>query len=193
MSEKDGSQSKTNILNYVFAILFGIGVAGIILLLNKKPKPEMIAILPTFTDTPMVVYIVGQVKQPGLYELDQGSRISDLVDTAGGFTDKADTTAVNLASFLMDGQQIIIPNIEDAHLDSQLASSSDHDPGFPININSCQKEDLMTLPGIGEIKAEAILAYREENGAFEVIEDIMKVSGIGETIFESIKDKITVK
>ena len=197
MSENTGSQQKLNLLSYLLAVLLGIGIGGIILLLNKQPKPEMIKILPTETKTPLVAHIVGEVRDPGIYELPAGARISDLVTAAGGFSDTADTTAVNLAGILWDGQQIFIPSIPS----SDTTSTNDNSPGNGtdiqstnlININYGSKEELMTLPGIGETKAEAIISYREQYGGFEVIEDIMKVSGIGEGIFESIKDKITVK
>lgn len=197
MSEKAGSQPKYNFLLYILAVLVGLGIGGVILLLNKQPAPKMIEILPTRTETPLIAHIVGEVNYPGIYELSQGARISDLVSAAGGFNAYADTSAVNLASRVWDGQQIIIPPIQSLVAPTEYGNSPQDDSSTIssslININYGTKEELMSLPGIGETKAEAIITYREHNGGFEVIEDIMNVSGIGEATFESIKHMITVK
>ena len=198
-SENQPENNKGNWWQFAIAVLFGIGIGGAILLLNKNPKPEAIMILPTKTETPILVHITGEVYTPGVYELQANGRVSDLIELAGGFTEKADSSKVNLASQVYDGQQIIIPAEEQSKnsLETNSASTSSATDGedvtFPININYCTLEELMALPGIGQSKAEAIIEYRKENGDFQVIEDILKVSGIGEAIFEQIKDKITVQ
>lgn len=133
----------------------------------------------------LVCYITGAVVAPGVYSLEKNARICDLLESAGGFTEDADVISVNLAEILYDGAHIHVYAIGE----SQSAVNSDG----RVNINSCSKEELLTLPGIGEKKAEAILAYRVQNGSFSSVEDIMNVSGIGQAMFEEIKDYIKVQ
>ena len=158
----------------------------------------------------MVVYVCGAVNAPGVYELNAGSRINDAVKAAGGFSPNADTVYVNLAADLKDGMKLYIPTLEEtsalADKDRQRTSeapmtydieeSESQDqadsPGGLININTASKEQLMTLPGIGEKVAGRIIEYREKNGSFSKTEDIMKISGIKEKLFSKIRDKITV-
>lgn len=141
------------------------------------------------------VYICGEVKNPGVYELPLGSRIYQLVEKAGGMKKKADTGAVNLAETLMDGQMIRIPE-QSEHGQQTVSAASDstgNGTDGKININTASREQLMTLAGIGEAKADQIIAYRTDNGAFQKIEDIMQVAGIKEGLFEKIKECITVQ
>lgn len=150
-------------------------------------------------DEMIYVHVCGCVKSPGVYALPAGSRAQDAVDAAGGFTKKADSTAWNLASLLEDGMQVNIPakNKEEAGKTGEEASSSGDGAetavgGRLLNINTASAQDFMTLPGIGESRAQDIVDYREENGLFGAIEDIKNVSGIGEGIYNKIKDLITV-
>ncbi len=145
------------------------------------------------------VYICGEVANPGVYELSEDSRIYEAVDAAGGFTENAARESVNLASKVSDGMQITIYNKEEAA--SLLAVSGavggNNGQGGTsgsgiVNLNTATKEELMTLKGIGEAKAEEIIRYREKSGGFKKIEDIMKISGIKEAGFQKIKDDITV-
>lgn len=141
------------------------------------------------------VYICGEVKNPGVYELPLGSRIYQLVEKAGGMKKKADVGAVNLAETLMDGQMIRIPE-QSEHGQQTVSAASDstgNGTDGKININTASREQLMTLAGIGEAKADQIIAYRTDNGAFQKIEDIMQVAGIKEGLFEKIKECITVQ
>lgn len=145
------------------------------------------------------VYICGEVAAPGVYELSEGSRIYEAVDAAGGFTENAARESVNLASKVSDGMQITIYNKEEA---ASLPAGSGSAVGNTgqggtsgsglVNLNTATKEELMTLKGIGEAKAEDIIRYREKSGGFKKIEDIMKISGIKEAGFQKIKDNITV-
>lgn len=145
------------------------------------------------------VYICGEVTNPGVYELAEDSRIYEAVDAAGGFTENAARECVNLASKVSDGMQITIYNKEEA---ASLPSNSGAAGGNAgqegtsgsglVNLNTATKEELMTLKGIGEAKAEDIIRYREKSGGFKKIEDIMKISGIKEAGFQKIKDSITV-
>ena len=138
----------------------------------------------------LVVHVCGAVVKPGVYELKPGSRIADAVEMAGGFTGNADDSYVNLADIPEDGMQIYIPTKEEAvalRQEPQESASSGK-----VNINTADKVLLCTLPGIGEARAADIIAYRQENGGFSSIEDIMKVSGIKEGSFQKIKELIAV-
>ncbi len=153
------------------------------------------------------VHVCGEVKEAGLYRLPSGSRAADAIEAAGGFSKKADRNIWNLALILEDGMQIYVPRKGEAVDPSSLSDSgssglrgSDYasnsgsgkdDPG-KVNINTASQEELMTLNGIGKSRAADIIAYRSTNGAFTKIEDIRNVSGIGDSIFDKIKDKITV-
>ena len=152
------------------------------------------------SETGVFVYICGEVMSPGVYELSENSRIYEAVDAAGGFTEDAAREAINLASKVSDGMQIIIYSKKEAEtLSAQPAQmagtggsmTSGKSSGL-VNLNTATKEELMILKGIGEAKAEDIIRYREKNGGFQKIEDIMKISGIKEAGFQKIKDSITV-
>ncbi len=145
----------------------------------------------------LFVHIAGSVKNPGLYELPQGSRVSDAVSAAGGMSEDANTSSVNLARQLTDGEQIIVASNEDilAATETETSNGSPSGEVFSqgkVNINTASAEELMTLDGVGEATADKIIAYRQENGPFARIEEIKEVSGIGEKKFEAMKDAITV-
>lgn len=133
------------------------------------------------------VYICGAVRRPGVYRFDSGARVCDAVEAAGGFTKKAVWDAVNQARLLTDGEQITIPVKSKAKKASSSGKRSEL-----VNINQADLSELMTLSGIGEAKAQLIVEYRDENGSFSATEDIMKISGIKEGIYNRIKDRITV-
>lgn len=134
------------------------------------------------------VYIVGEICNPGVYYVDIDSRVTDVVNAAGGFTNEAATDYINLASKVSDGEKIIIYSL------SQIENSEkfNENQSTLININTADVDKLMTLPGIGESKAKDIIRFREKNGRFETKEDIMQVSGIKEAAFEKIEEYITV-
>lgn len=141
----------------------------------------------------IVIYICGQVKHPGVYEFSAGDRIAAAVKAAGGFTSKASWESVNQAEKMKDGQQIYVPSEEEAkEPSSQNAAEDAGTSAGKVNINTAGREELMTLSGIGESKAEDIIAYREEHGPFSKTEDIMKIQGIKEGIYNKIKDSITI-
>ena len=139
------------------------------------------------------MYVCGQVKHPGVYALEADARVCDAVDAAGGLTKKADAEAMNQARPLKDGEQITIPS-RGRGRKQQASEQAPDEAGADgrININQASKEELMTLAGIGEAKAQMILQYRTENGSFQKTEDIMNISGIKEGVYRQIKDKITV-
>lgn len=141
------------------------------------------------------VYVCGAVHAPGVYELAEGARIYEAIICAGGLQEDADKNHVNQAQILSDGEQIYIPTEEEVaqeHLISEVEKISGISADGRIDINTATKEELMTLSGIGESRAESILTYRQVHGAFQNIEELMNVDGIKEGIFQKIKDSITV-
>ena len=141
----------------------------------------------------LYVYICGHVQNPGVYTLPEGSRICDVFSLAGGFIETAATDYWNQARLLKDGEMIYVPSKEEAQgrpVD-EAESGKTHESG-KVNINTASKEELMTLPGIGEVKALAILAYRQENGSFSTIEELKKVEGIKDAVFTKIKAYIEI-
>ncbi len=143
------------------------------------------------------VYITGEVLNEGVIELDEGSRIADAIDKAGGKTENANIKNVNLAYELEDGQKIYIPNINEQEAaiidDSSEGIVEEERKTIIININKADSLELQKLNGIGESLATSIVKYREENGYFKDIEDLKNVPGIGESKYESIKEYIKVK
>lgn len=144
-------------------------------------------------ETTFIVDIKGEINRPGVYEVDQSARVNDVIHLAGGFTDEADENYINLAQKVQDEMVIIVPKVgetEDLPMISQTGSTSDEPK---VNINQATKEELETLPGIGPAKAQAIIDYREENGMFEVVDDLLQVNGIGEKTLENLRDHIDVR
>ena len=137
------------------------------------------------------IHICGEVKKPGVYTFSVPPRLVEVIEHAGGFTKKADRSAVNLAESVPDGSRITILSRkkEKTKEKSHGATSEGEDR---ININTASREELMTLNGIGESKASQIISYRETNGLFKKIDDIMNISGIKEGVFSKIKDHIIV-
>ncbi|MHA6485861.1 helix-hairpin-helix domain-containing protein [Bacillus cabrialesii] len=144
----------------------------------------------------IVIDIKGAVQHPGVYEMRTGDRVSQAIEKAGGTGEQADEMQVNLAELLQDGTVVYIPKKGEETTMQQGsggAVKSDGGKEAPVNINTATLEELQGISGVGPSKAEAIIAYREENGRFQTIEEITKVSGIGEKSLEKIKSSITVK
>ena len=135
------------------------------------------------------VYVCGAVNTPGVYELAAGSRVNDALEAAGGFAEEADRDYVNLAAGVEDGQKLVFPTVSETEL---METEQARDALGLVNINTADQAALMSLTGIGETKALDIIAYRESNGGFKAKEDITKVSGIGQSTYNKIADKITV-
>ena len=184
-------EPRSSFYQLTLALLFGLGVGGLILILNKRPKLEPIQILPTTTPVLLAVHISGEVLNPGVIYVARDTRIGQAIDEVGGFTADADQDSINLAAYVYDGQRIHVSS--QAEMLLQPMQSLSESTSYPININHCSLDDLISLPGIGETKAAAIIKYREANGGFDTIEDILNVSGIGDAIFSDIKELITVK
>ncbi|MGL5615344.1 MAG: helix-hairpin-helix domain-containing protein [Sarcina sp.] len=148
----------------------------------------------------IIVEIKGEVQKPDVYKLKEGSRINDLINMAGGLTENANLMSINRATLLSDGSCIIVGNLNDKEGANSIivegnegsGNSSKESDSKKININKASKEELMTLTGIGEVKAESILSYRESKGAFKSIEELAKVDGIGIKTVEKLKEKITL-
>lgn len=146
-------------------------------------------------DKKLVVYICGAVAVPGVYELPADARVIQAIEAAGGLLEDADTVTVNQAKRLEDGEQICILTKEEAEAiqSSTIVDGIDASgETVKVNINLADEATLMTLPGIGQAKAAAIIEYRETNGKFTSITELMNISGIKESVFSKIEDKITV-
>lgn len=151
----------------------------------------------------ITVHICGAVNSPGVYKLKSTDRVIDAVVKAGGFSEEASEDALNLASKLSDGCKIYFPtkeemllgegpNLDEGFITASNEVTNENASDTTVNINTASKEKLMTLKGVGESRAQAIIDYREQNGAFNSIEEIMNISGIKAGSFEKIKDNITV-
>lgn len=138
----------------------------------------------------LAVYVCGAVVHPGVYELAEGSRIYEAVAMAGGMTEDASPTAVNQARVLTDGEMIEILTADEEQ-EQRILQEADSDG--KVNLNTADAEELKTLPGIGDAKANSILAYREQHGAFAAIEDIKNIEGIKDGIFARLEDYIKVE
>ena len=147
------------------------------------------------------VDIKGEVLRPGVYEFSCESRIQEVIKKAGGFTEEADETKINLAQKISDQMQIIVPNLHSKQEggvtegNSEKGNSSNSTPSNSkqgtVNINTATLEELQTIKGIGKKKAEAILQYRKEHGAFRTKEDLLQVKGIGKKALEAIESQVT--
>ena len=138
---------------------------------------------------PITVSVTGEVNQPGEYQIPAGGRYSDAIYAAGGATKRAYIDPTLLDQALSNGDQVVLPSAENA---GEPSSSQDGNDGRRININTADQPELMRLPGIGEAMAGRIIAYREEYGGFQRVEELMNISGIGEKKFADIKPYVTV-
>jgi competence protein ComEA len=204
------NQEKITIILLLILIIIGVGIV-----LSKNINNEDNFTINRASDIsesnpviekeapPLIIHITGAVKNPGVYQLESTDRIVDAVKIAGGETEEANLDLINLAALLKDGQKIIVPyktynetgeeintntynNVESVYSSSVSTSAK-------ININTANANMLQALTGIGPVLSERIIEYRNQNGFFEIIDDIKDVSGIGEKKFEGIKDLICVQ
>lgn len=140
------------------------------------------------------VHVTGCVANPGVYDVEEGSRVGDAVEQAGGFADDANSEVVNLARVVNDGEQIVIPSAEDESAQGEGAGFTGSSSGqiARVNINTADIATLMTLDGVGEATAKKIVAEREGNGPFATVDDLTRVPGIGEKKLEALRDRVTV-
>ncbi len=212
--------NKDNLLSYLLVLFIGIslGVAGLTLTRRIQPAPIIIQPPvpaappePTATPGPLRVFVNGAVAEPAVYELAPGDIVQEAIALAGGFTVEANTAVVNLALPLQNGMQIYVPTVAETAEQAQgvisspvvrtggielevlgeTAVSADA-AGEIVNINTANVAELDTLPGIGPSTAEKIVEYRDTNGPFATIDEILSVSGIGPAKFEQIQAFITV-
>lgn len=176
----------------VVLVLVGLGSAVLVSVWGTQgTSSEVVPQTPDSTIAPSVsatilVHVLGAVERPGLYELADGDRAMDAIAAAGGFTDSADRDQLNLAQAVVDGEQIRVPAV--GEVTSEPVEASD---GL-INLNSADAAALDTLPRVGPAMAARIIQWREDNGAFTAVEDLLSVSGIGQKTFDSLKDLVRV-
>ncbi len=209
------------VLGVIIFILTGLNLYMLYLLNEKEETPEIVTqVEPKKTIKLLKVDIKGEIKNPGLYEVESGSRVMDVINKAGGLNNTADTTVINLSKKVKDemviliyskeevlkmkekseASEIVCPEVNDACAKDEVLEplietnekAPAEIPAGKININTATLEELQTLTGIGEAKAQAIIEYRSQNGKFSSTEDIKNVNGIGEALFEKIKNNITV-
>lgn len=173
----------------VVLVLVGLGIAVFVTAVTPRGASTTITPteLPVDAPAPVIyVHILGHVERPGLYALPEGARAVDAVAAAGGFTADAEAGGLNLARFVSDGEQIVVPAVGEAPVAAAGTS------GGLVNLNTADAATLDTLPGVGPATAAKIIAWREQNGRFASIEDLLDVGGIGPSKFDALKDLVTV-
>jgi competence protein ComEA len=196
--------SKQRIAQVAFLSVVGVVVFFVIYTILKKPEPTSpplvitlqprpTVIPPTPTPAAINVYVSGAVNRPDVYALPLNSIVKDAIEAAGGATDDADLDRINLATKLADQMQVYVPRQGEAEPPAPPNGSAPDATATKININIASVEELDKLPGIGPSIAGAIIDYRAKNGPFKQVEDINDVKGIGDALFEKIKDQITVE
>lgn len=141
----------------------------------------------------ITVEIKGEVKNPDVYEIEDGSIIRDLINLAGGLTGEANTDGINRAEKLRGNQLIVIPNKSDiasGNIINQNSSTTNN--SSVININTAPLEELKKITGVGDVKAQSIIDYRDKNGGFKSVEELKNIDGIGSKVFEKIKDQVGI-
>ena len=193
--------AKAAVIGGVLLLLVGVGG----LFSKKEEGVEEMAVVETTvltektevtTSLEAVIFvdIKGAVKNPGVYQMKSGDRVKDALDAAGGLTGEADSQKVNLAQRVEDQMVIVVPKVgEEATEIPAGAMSKEASKEGKVNINTATVEELKTLKGVGEKKAEAIIEYRKKNGSFKTKEDLMKVRGIGKKLFESFQERIVTQ
>ena len=195
----------------IFGILVGLLASGLILLIAQPDRGEPISLSPpptptrtlppkpTSTPAPITVQISGEIQNPGVYTLDGTNRLGDLIDLSGGLTEDADLTRVNFAAIINDGDFIYITAYEeDLPTNSRdttinLPTEETDAIVYPLDLNKATQEALESLPGIGEVKASAIIAYRELIGGFTTVDELIYVNGIGPATLEAIRDLVAIE
>jgi competence protein ComEA len=191
--------SRGEIAGLIVVLVAVLGGAGL-WYARSLPKPVTIAAAgpgavahasPTPSVASIIVDVAGAVRSPGVYEFAEGDRVIDAIERAGGPLPKADLSLLNLAAALTDGVQILVPKAGPPPAPGTAGGSSGA-PGGLLSINTATAVELETLSGIGEVLAATIVEYRDENGPFASVDDLLDVSGIGPATLEEIRDQITV-
>ncbi|WP_051195216.1 ComEA family DNA-binding protein [Pseudobutyrivibrio ruminis] len=161
-------------------------------LVEAKEEADENKVVEDLVPSTIYVQVAGAVVKPDVYELPEGSRVYAAIEAAGGLRDEADDSDINQAALLEDGQKLYIYTEEEVvKIKQQEEQSNETDDGL-VNINTATATELMALPGIGQSKANQIIAYRDANGSFSSIEDIKNVTGIGDGIFNQINSFIKI-
>lgn len=180
----------------VLVILAVAATVAIGIIRGASAPVEEVQIDAAVTDaaTPAVVqvHVSGAVAAPGLYLLSSGARVVDAVASAGGFGESADRNAVNLARPVTDGEQLHVPEVGEVQTDPAPGGTTDGGDGGVIDLNTADEAQLDTLPRIGPALAQRIIDWREENGRFTSVEDLLAVPGIGDKMLESLRDLVRV-
>ncbi len=180
--------------------LLGLVVVGAIILIASPQRGQsltLVTVTPNLTPNPtstlslIRVHVTGSVNFPGVYSLPESARMDDAIQAAGGLKEGVDPEWFNLAAVLTDGQRLFIPASQEAFQSTENKSLSVSNTAL-ININTASIAELDSLPGIGEVKAQAIFNYRQQNGLFTTLEDLLKVQGINSSLFEEIKSLVTL-
>jgi competence protein ComEA len=175
----------------------------------SPPAPFVAAPVPAATVSPVPpsaasgapgarVYVVGQVREPGVVTLPAGARVEDAVEAAGGATGRADLTVINLARPVQDGEQILVPKPGESPAPAPIATAAPSGsgpagaPAGPINLNTATAADLDSLPGVGPVIAQRIVDWRQQNGGFTSVDDLGEVSGIGDATLGRLRPLVTV-
>lgn len=184
--------SRRRALAYVLALLTVLSVAGRVAFRDESPAPAAAPLNLRAEPPParkVVVHVVGQVYEPGLYSLPEGSRVDDAIKRAGGPKPKAALVLVNLAAPVADGQQVVVPSNREA-AQALAGGSVAGGAGGRVHLNSATLDQLDELPGIGPVTAQKILDYRSEHGAFGSVEELDAVPGIGPATLDELRDLV---
>lgn len=190
-----GSRRRVGVGAAVVLLLLALGATVLISILQPHSSSRAVVTSPRPSTSAMAsgaeiyVHVLGAVVTPGLYTLRDGARAVDAIAAAGGYASDADQTAINLARFVVDGEQILVPRVGEA---SGEDASSGVGADGKVNINKASAAELETLPRVGPAMAQRIIDWREENGPFTSVDDLRNVTGIGDKTFEELKDLVTV-
>jgi competence protein ComEA len=174
-----------------FGLVGGLLAAGVLFLITRPPRGEPVILNPPPTPAPIMVHVTGAVVRTGVVSLPAGSRVQEAVQAAGGFTSNANPQALNLAAFVQDGEQLHVPEILAASSNGGGSPSPPSAAGGLVNLNTASQAELESLPHIGPALAERIIAFRQAHGAFEGVDELLGVDGIGAKILDEIKDLVT--
>ena len=176
---------KDRLLQFGFVLILIVVCGSIIALSNLFSGQQTAADNGDFAPTKALVHIKGQVQNPGVYEVNFGARVAQAIEQAGGLTDNAYTDGLNMALQIEDGQEIYVPKRSEY-------AAWERNPD-KVNINTATEEEIGTLDGVGPTMAQRIVAHRKQYGPFVVPQDVKRVSGIGDSLYEKIKDKIVTE
>lgn len=180
---------------YLAGLLSGLLSSGLLFLLLSPPRGTPISLNPPPPPPPIRVHVAGSVHNPGVYELARDAIVAEAIEAAGGALERANLEPVNLAARLSDGAKVTVPSWDDVVEDAEpLVEVVEHEPDRElVDLNSASAPELERLPGIGPALAEEIVDYREANGPFEMLEDLLNVSGIGPAKLDGIRDLVDVQ